>query len=122
MNRDALKVPDAFVVEQAMRFMERNYPKDIKLTDVAQAVYYSPCYFSRVFKELRGYGFRKYLTEIRLAQACRLLTHSDMSISEIARQVGYQDARYFSQIFKQWKGCAPTRYRLLHRRNDKGTF
>ncbi|ATW26074.1 hypothetical protein DCMF_15995 [Candidatus Formimonas warabiya] len=102
-------------IDQAMRFMEQNYPKDIKLGDVARQIYYSPCYFSRVFKELRGCSFRQYLTEIRMAQARRLLLHSDLHISEIAQRVGYHDVHYFINVFKQWEGCTPRGYRKTQR-------
>ncbi|MGI6679216.1 MAG: response regulator [Dehalobacterium sp.] len=99
------------LIEKAVRYMEENHPHELSLEDVARQVYLSPCYFSRLFKQVKGWSFSEYLTQIRIEEARRLLVNTDFQISEIASRVGYRDARYFSQVFKRNEGCTPITYR-----------
>ncbi|MEL7568795.1 MAG: AraC family transcriptional regulator [Dehalobacterium sp.] len=100
-----------YFLEKAVRFIKENYDKELKLEDVARQVYLSPNYFSRLFKEVKGYSFMHYLTQIRMEKARRLLIYTDFEISEIAERIGYRNAQYFGQVFKQNEGCTPTNYR-----------
>ncbi|ATW25890.1 response regulator [Candidatus Formimonas warabiya] len=102
---------NASLVEKAVRFVEENYHQELSLEDVAHQVYLSPCYFSRLFKQVKGWSFSEYLTQVRMEEARRLLLNTDCQISEIAARVGYRDARYFSQVFKRNEGCTPISYR-----------
>lgn len=102
---------NASLVEKAVRFVEENYHQELSLEDVARQVYLSPCYFSRLFKQVKGWSFSEYLTQVRMEEARRLLVNTDCQISEIATRVGYRDARYFSQVFKRNEGCTPISYR-----------
>jgi len=99
------------LVEKAVRYVEENYPQELSLEDVARQVFLSPCYFSRLFKQVKGWSFSEYLTHVRMEEARRLLLHSDYLISEIAARVGYRDARYFSQVFKKIEGSTPVNFR-----------
>jgi YesN/AraC family two-component response regulator len=78
---------------------------------VAEAVYFSPCYLSRVFKQMLKVNFIDYLTQVRLEKAKMFLKDSNCSISGIGRKVGYQDPKYFSTLFKKHVGCTPSEYR-----------
>lgn len=99
------------LIEKAVHYMEENHPNELSLEDVAHQVYLSPCYFSRLFKQVKGWSFSEYLTQIRMEEARRLLVNTDFQVSEIASRVGYRDARYFSQVFKRNEGCTPISYR-----------
>ena len=99
------------LVEKAVRYIEENFHLGLSLEDVAQQVYLSPCYFSRLFKQVKGWSFSEYLTQVRMEEARRLLINTDCQISEIASRIGYRDARYFSQVFKRNEGCTPISYR-----------
>ena len=61
-------------------------------------------------KALTGMGANDYITKIRMEKAVWLLTHSALSINEIADQTGFSTSRYFSTVFKQYMGCSPTQY------------
>lgn len=65
-------------------------------------------------KALTGMGANDYITKIRMEKAVWLLTHSALSINEIADQTGFSTSRYFSTVFKQYMGCSPTRYKEEH--------
>ncbi len=99
------------LIDKAVRYMEENYHQEIGLDDVAKQVYLSTCYFSRLFKQVKGWSFTEYLTHVRMEEARKLLANTDYSVAEIAMRVGYRDARYFSQVFKKHSGKTPGSYR-----------
>ena len=99
------------LIDKAVRYMEDNYQKEIGLEDVAKQVYLSTCYFSRLFKQVKGWSFTEYLTHVRMEEARNLLTTTSYSVAEIAMRVGFRDARYFSQVFKKHSGKTPGSYR-----------
>lgn len=101
-------------VKQALAYVEQNYGKQITLEDVANEINLSPVYFSSLFKRETGQNFTVYVTEYRMRVARDLLKNSDKNINEIADELGYTDARYFSKIFKKSVGVKPTEYRKIY--------
>lgn len=104
---------DYDAIRWAKRYMESCYSQTVTLHSVAGRVYMSAAYFSTVFKSRTGENFYKYLTKIRMEAAAKLLKNSMCSICEIAGQVGYKQARYFSDAFKRYYGVVPSMYRKL---------
>lgn len=94
-------------ISEALDFIHRNYNKDISLTKVANHVYRSPEYFSRLFKEEVGENFSVYLMMYRLNCAEQMLKNSSLQISQIAYEVGYTTPGYFSRIYKKYMGMTP---------------
>lgn len=66
---------------------------------------------SRIFKETTGIGFKEYITEKRLQHACMLLRRSNMAISDIGAACGFDNADYFTVIFRNKFGMAPSKFR-----------
>lgn len=96
---------------QAKGYIDKHYADtDFSLNVVADAICVSHNYLSTVFKEKTGSNFSEYLTEVRIRQAKKLLITTDLSISEIASRVGYQNINYFSMIFKKITGMSPSKY------------
>lgn len=89
---------DIYMVE---KYVEENFLKDITLKSVAQAFGYEYRYFSRAFLKLKGVSFRKYLIDLRLGEAMKLIQQSDMKYKAIAERVGYQNYEHFSRSFKK---------------------
>ena len=77
----------------------------------------SNSYFSTIFKKKTGKSFIGYLTDYRMDQASRLLIETKEKSYNIARQVGYTDANYFSYVFKRRYGISPSRYRSEYLEN-----
>ena len=98
-------------IEQARDFINKNYKKDISLTDVSRQVDVSPYYFSKIFKDETGENFVEYLTNIRIEKAKELLLETEYSMKEICAQVGYSDPNYFSRAFKKKVGVTPTEFK-----------
>lgn len=99
------------VIQKTTNYIKQNYDQKLTLEKVATAVHLNPSYLSHVFKEETGSNFTDYLTEVRLKKAAELLKNSKNSITNIANQVGYQNASYFSQVFKKEFDLTPTQYR-----------
>lgn len=94
-------------IRDAIRFIHENYTRDISLNEVAQYVYRSPEYFSRLFKSETGKNFSSYLMTCRLDKAKDLLLNTDMKIYEIAYAVGYTTPSYFSKMYRKYMGVTP---------------
>jgi len=97
-------------IKAACRYMEKNMGKMITRDEVAEQVWLSPSYFSRLFKQVVGVGYNEYLTELRIKKAKQLLLQN-VSVADIARIVGFSDARYFGIIFHKKTGYTPSEYR-----------
>ncbi|CAH1209601.1 Protein-glutamate methylesterase/protein-glutamine glutaminase [Paenibacillus plantiphilus] len=97
-------------IRQIKAYIEENY-KEVDLETIAAKFYINPFYFSVFFKKHTGQNFKQYVTAIRMNLAVRLLIQSDSLLYEIAEQVGYQNARQFSEMFKKNYGMLPNEYR-----------
>ncbi|MBW7476313.1 response regulator [Paenibacillus oenotherae] len=97
-------------IRQIKAFIEENY-REVDLETIAARFYINPYYFSVFFKKHTGQNFKQYVTNIRMNLAVKLLVHSDCLLYEIAEQVGYQNARQFSEMFKKNYGLLPNEYR-----------
>ena len=92
----------------AIFYVEKYFRSKIRSDDVASTCRMSPFRFSRVFKDSFGMTFRDYVVAYRLREACRLLENPTTSVSDVAYAVGFNDASYFSRMFKQRVGLAPS--------------
>ncbi len=100
------------VVSRALEYIHTNFNRDISLNDVADHAFMSPWYFSKLFKKETGFTFTEFLLKVRIDQAKELLKGSlELKTYEIADKVGFNDARYFGQIFKKVTGLTPSEYK-----------
>ncbi len=81
--------------------------KKITLDNLANICFITPGYFSKLFYRETGEKFSDYLTRIRIEKAKELLTSTDKPIQEIALEVGFNDAGYFTRRFKSYEGTTP---------------
>lgn len=95
-------------------YIEENFGKAITLETAAERVNLTPNYVSTIFKKETGVSFLEYLTSVRLDKATEMLRKSDMSMSEIAEAVGYNDVKHFSKLCKKTLGMKPSEYRKLY--------
>jgi len=98
-------------ISKAVRVIQDNCARDITAKDVADALFISESYLSKLLRKNTGYTFLKLLTEIRIRKAIELMQDETAKIYEIAYQTGYRDPRYFSAIFKKVVGVTPSEYR-----------
>ena len=100
------------VVHEAKYYLSQHFADpNLMLQDVARAVNMSNSRFSTVFAQQSGKTFTEYLTGLRLNRARELLRETEKKASDIAFEVGYNDAHYFSYLFKKNLGLTPSEYR-----------
>lgn len=99
------------ITEDMIAYIEKNFKKQIRLNDVAKAVFISPNYASSIFKTVTGKHFIDYLISVRMEHAKEMLGKTDKPISQIGEEVGYVDPSYFCQVFKRETGVSPKQYR-----------
>jgi two-component system response regulator YesN len=105
-------------IEQAKQFMERNFDKKVTLGDVAGQLNLSPKYFSRIFKEINGQGFNEYRLVIKIMHACELLNKSELTVTQIASRLGYQNLESFIRMFEKIMKSSPTQYRHKNQKKN----
>ena len=98
-------------LNQGRSFIHDNYQNPISLQEIAQNAYLSPYHFSRNFKQLFGATPQGYLTQRRLAKAQSLLKQSNLSITDICFDVGFQSVGSFSTLFQRHFGVSPSQFR-----------
>lgn len=99
-------------IEEAVRFINANIlDQPITVRSVAAEVGLSPTYFSRLFYQRLGIQPVKYISEVKIAQAKRMLRETAMPVSAISAALHYEDPLYFSRQFSKLTGMSPTHFR-----------
>lgn len=106
-------LPQSTIVLEAVQYLDAHYREKALLGDFCQVYHYSLQYVSRRFKQETGMTVSDYLQKKRLEKSCELLICSDMSIQEIAHQIGYEDTRFFNQLFQKKMKMSPREYRKI---------
>jgi AraC-like DNA-binding protein len=104
------------VVVDALRFIERNCLGRLTLDDVAAAVGRSPTYVTTALTRATGRSAVQWIVSGRMAEARRLLLHSDEMVDVIAERVGYADATHFIRMFRRDHGATPAAWRAARTR------
>jgi transcriptional regulator GlxA family with amidase domain len=102
--------PDEDVL-RAQQWLQSNLSTPIAMSDLARALHWNPRTLNRRFRAATGITPTAYLQSLRAEVARDLLRHSNLSVGEIALQVGLQDVSYFSQLFRRHNGMTPLQYR-----------
>ena len=104
-------VRHAHALHLCMQYIEVHYFEKITLNQLAEMVYLSPSYLSRVFAQETGTAFNDYLNSVRINKAKSLLKHNDLRIADVANAVGFDDQSYFTKVFCRITGMTPMKYR-----------
>ena len=99
------------IVLKVKSFVDEHYKDQISLNQLANRFNVGDSYLSHMFKEITGFNLMLYLASVRIQHAKELLENQDISITEVALMVGYDDYSYFSRVFKKIEGCSPRVYR-----------
>lgn len=100
-------------------YMRRNCAQKLTLEQVAEYAGYAPTYFSHLFKQEMGQGFRQFLGRLRIEKSKTLLLSTTESIAVICGMVGFEDQSYFCKVFRRYTGVTPDQYRKSRRRIDE---
>lgn len=101
-------------IEKMKIYINKNYNRTLTIEFLSSLFYLNRSYCSSLFKECTGETFVNYLNAVRLSSAKHLLLNTDKKMYQIAKQVGYENAKYFFRIFKKHEHCTPEQYRKRH--------
>ena len=95
-------------------YIMNNFKDDVSLNKAADLANMNPAAFSRYFKNIHKNTFVKYLNEVRIGYACKLLIENKYKISEACYESGFKNISNFNRQFKMLKNMAPSEYLKLH--------
>lgn len=108
-------LPEGDIIHFIREQVESRYTEPITLHSLCDGLGYSPAYLSSKFHQTMGVTFREFVKRTRVSQSCRLLSNTDLSIEQIAEQIGYSDVKYYYKNFKQVLGMTPLSFRKKHK-------
>ena len=100
---------------KAKEFINANFRDQITLDDIANQVYLSRPYFSRLFHKVEGLTFTQYLQNIRLGESKKLLISTNRKIIDVAMDCGFNNISYFNELFLKNEKCSPKNFRKKHK-------
>ena len=102
------------IANQLICYLQEHYQEDITGEQLASAFNYHTYHINRIMRSATGTTVHKYLIQYRIFVAKNLLINTNMSIDEIAAEVGFKNTPYFSNSFKKIVGCSPSHFRFRH--------
>lgn len=120
-NIPSAKEKDWGVVASAMFYANENFADcDMTLEAIANSLYISKSYLSKLFKQITGESFSDHLRNVRVANACDLLRNTDLTIDKIVVKCGLRDVPTFYRVFQAHTGITPNQYRLNYTKQKLG--
>ena len=108
-----------FYIQEAITFMEHNYPRELTVEELADVCKLNRSYFSKIFKENMGCPPQEFLIRLRLSKAADLMKGTGSSIGAIAAQCGYPNQLHFSRAFRKRYGLSPREWRAQNQMKRK---
>lgn len=102
---------NSHIVRSAIKYLEVHYAEKLTLTQLADKVFVSPWYLSKLLNKFTGMSFSDLLHQARIRKAEKLLDDPSLKIQDISDLLGYYDVTHFSRIFKKMKNMSPNEYR-----------
>jgi len=99
------------IVLNAKKYIRNRYTEKLTLNEVAAAIGISPNYLSYLFKKYSDCGFIEYVNQVKIQKAKELMTEKNMKVYEVAGVLGFDNAFYFSKVFRKVEGCSPSEYK-----------
>ena len=102
-----------YSLQDIKSYLDENWQKKIALDELAEMFYINKYYLARLFKNQYGSSILNYVMDQRITQAKKMLRFTDKQIEVIGRDCGFDDANYFTRMFKKVEGNSPSEYRKL---------
>lgn len=99
------------IIDSAIQYMQDRLAQPIRIDELAEHLSHSASYLYYLFKRNTGYSPISYFNHLKIQEACKYLSFTDMSVKEISYSLGFQDPLYFSRLFKKRMSLSPTQYR-----------
>ena len=98
-------------IRHALTYLNSHFRENPSMTEVAKSFSYDPNYFCRLFRSSVGIGYKEYVRELKLNYGMRLLRFTDLPITEIAFNCGYESQAHFNREFKAFFKAPPSAFR-----------
>ena len=105
--------PTHRIIQEAAKYISSNYASNLTLQTLADKYAMSPGHFSKQFKRITGVGINEYINIARISAAEEMLTNSNLPITTVATECGFNDSNYFAAVFKRLKGVTPKKYSMM---------
>lgn len=111
VNQNNLSTAQKRIVMNIIEYIEQNYSIKIKTEEIASKMFFNKNYISKLFKKETGLSIHEFVKDIRIKEACKLLSTTQNTIADIAADCGFTDMKTFYSVFKKFTGCTPKAYR-----------
>lgn len=105
------KAPQTERIERTLQYLRERVEKPLTVAEMAREADLSETHFARRFRQHTGFSPMDYFIHLKMQRAARYLTLSNLQVKQIAAQLGYEDAYYFSRLFRKIMGTSPAEYR-----------
>ena len=102
---------DFLIIKNGVEYLHKYFYENFDINYLATLSNVSEVYFRRLFKKMFGYPPAEYRIKLRINKACDYLKYTQLPVHQIAEELGFIDAAYFTKIFKQERGITPLQYR-----------
>lgn len=106
--------PSSYLIKKALAMIHARFTEDLHLNQIAEELFVTSNYLSRLFRQETGQSFSDYISHMRMKKSCELLSNGTLKIYQIGEAVGCPNPRYFSEWFQKQKGMSPGEYRARH--------
>lgn len=106
------------VVNKVKAYIHANLKNDLSRDEIANQVFLNPDYLNRVFKKSTGMSLTEYIIDARIKKSQMLLSSTNLPVSSVAAEVGYDNLTYFSKLFKKVTGFSPSDYKKAHSKSE----
>ncbi|MFC5449202.1 response regulator [Paenibacillus aestuarii] len=106
---------DENTMQKVLAYLQTHYADNLNMAVVSNHFSLNYSYFSQAFHEYSGESFSNYVRRLRLDKAKELLVHSDLKVYEISDQVGFENVKHFTRLFKDTEGITALEYRRQRR-------
>ena len=110
------KSDDNLLIENLKAYILSNLEYDLKLDDIAPLFFYNQVYLGRLFKSKTGMTISEFINQERIKRA-KILLCSNLSVTEVAIKIGYNNVSYFNKVFKSLVSLSPLQYKKLNKKN-----
>ena len=107
------KDKQAAIMSDVIDYVENNYKQHPSLSELSKKLGYDYYYFSRIFNRMFSMSFNEYLNIYRFNAACEMLTTTDIPITDVAHESGFNSIRSFNNTFKRLAGVSPSEYKRI---------
>ncbi|MGG1639007.1 AraC family transcriptional regulator [Paenibacillus sp. NRS-1760] len=99
------------VAERTSDYIKRHYSSELRVADMANRIGFNKNYMGQMFKRVYGHSISEHIKEIRIGKAKELMAYTEITLKEIASEVGFKNIHHFNRVFKQVEGISPGQWK-----------